>query len=147
MMAFERMLDKTNQPNNEAVAAYIGEPLGECWAALDRFLKETYEVEPQANFSPTYGWSFRYRKSRPLCEILPEKGRFTVLVVLGAKEAAEALAQAGMLGENVRGCLENTQPFHDGRWLWLHVQDERDMEDVKRLILLKRKPIKKKTTP
>ncbi len=142
-MTFERMLDRSKQPDSAEIMAFIGQPLAEQWNALDRYLQETYETEPQPVYSPTYGWSFRYRKSRPLCEILPERGAFTVLVVLGGKEAAEALGQVDALGPNVRACLENTPAFHDGRWLWIRVQDERDVEDIERLVLLKRKPVKK----
>lgn len=142
-MTFERMLDRSKQPTSEDIVAFIGQPLGEQWILLDAYLREAYEIDPQPNYSLTYGWSFRYRKSRPLCEILPEKGSFTVLVVLGGKEAAEALAQAGTLGPNVRACLENTQPFHDGRWLWIRVQEGRDVKDIQRLVALKRKPVKK----
>ncbi len=143
-MTFERMLDKTKSPGGEEIQAFIGQPLGELWSQLDQYLKDIYQTEPEPSYSPKSGWSFRYRRTRPLCEIIPENGRFTVLVVLGAKEAAEAFAQIDALAANVRGCLENTQPYHDGRWLWIHVQDERDVEDIKHLILLKRKPVKKK---
>lgn len=141
----ERMLDRSKQPGSEEIIAFIGQPLGEQWVLLDAYLREAYEVEPQPDFSPTYGWSFRYRKSRPLCEILPENGSFTVLVVLGGKEAAKALSQMDLLGPTVRTYLENTPPFHDGRWLWIRVQEARDVEDIKRLVALKRKPIQKKS--
>ena len=143
-MAFEHMLDRNKQPNGDEIQDFVGQPLGGLWVAFDSYLKEAYAVEPQPCFSPKSGWSFRYRKgSRPLCEIIPEHGAFTVLVVLGAKEAAQALTALETFAPNVRGCLENARAFHDGRWLWIRVQGEQDIADIQRLILLKRKPVKK----
>lgn len=143
-MTFERMMDRSKLPTEEEIQAHIGQPVNDCWAALDRYMKETYQVELQPVFGPSYGWSTRYRKGgRPLCEILPEKGAFTVLVVLGKKEAEQAFAALDDFGPTVRVCLENTPAFHDGRWLWIRVHQPRDVEDIQRLVAYKRKPPKK----
>ncbi len=144
-MAYERMLDKTHQPGEAEMLGFIGQPVSECWSALHAFLKDTYQVEPEFKFGGAkYGWVYSYRKGgRPLCDLFPESGAFTVLVVLGGKEAAEALSALDSFGPNVRACLENTPAFHDGRWLWIRVQQPRDVEDIQRLVLMKRRPVKK----
>ncbi len=144
-MAYERMLEKTRQPGEAEVLEYIGQPVGGCWTALHHFLQETYQIEPETKFGGArYGWQTSFRKGgRPLCDLYPDIGAFTVLVVLGGKEAAQALSELDSFGSNVRACLENTPAFHDGRWLWIRVQEPRDVEDVERLVLMKRKPVKK----
>jgi hypothetical protein len=48
------------------------------------------------------------------------------------------------LRENVGKVLRDTPQFHDGRWLFIPVTTERDVEDIKQLILLKKRPIKPK---
>lgn len=145
-MANERMLDKTKRPTEGEILTTIGQPANDCWLALSRFLAETYAVEGETKFGGAkYGWVLSYRKGgRPLCDMFPEKGAFTALVVLGGKEAALALAELPSFGPNVRACLENTPAFHDGKWLWIRVQDRRDVEDIQRLVLMKRKPARKK---
>ncbi len=143
-MSYERMLDKTRQPTNPEILSYIGQPAGDCWSALNRYLRETYQIEPEVKFGGAkYGWQLSYRKGgRPLCDLYPENGAFTTLVVLGGKESAQALSDLDAFGRNVRACLENTPAFHDGRWLWIRVHQPRDVEDIQRLVLYKRKPAK-----
>jgi hypothetical protein len=48
------------------------------------------------------------------------------------------------LSAKVSQMLRETPQFHDGKWLWIPVQDAQDLEDVKQLILLKKRPEKKK---
>jgi hypothetical protein len=145
-MAYERMLDKTSQPNETEILDYITQPVSECWTALRRFLQQTYQVEPTLKFGGAkYGWQMAFRKGgRPLCDLYPENGTFTALVVLGGKEAAQALAALDSFGPTVRACLENAPAFHDGRWLWIRVQQPGDVDDIQRLVMMKRKPARKK---
>ncbi len=144
-MTYERMLDKTRQPADAEMLSYIGQPNADCWGSLNRYLQETYQIAPETKFGGAkYGWLLSYRKGgRPICDLFPENGAFTALVVLGAKEAAQALSELSTFGPNVRACLENTPAFHDGRWLWIRVQHPRDVEDIQRLVLFKRKPTKR----
>lgn len=143
-MAYERMSDKTHTPAEDEILATIGQPAG-CWTALSRFLVATYQIEGVLKIgSPKYGWFLSFRKGgRPLCDMFPEHGAFTALVVLGGKETAQARAEQDTFGPNVRACLENSPSFHDGCWLWIRVQEPRDVEDIQRLLLIKRKPAKK----
>ncbi len=143
-MAFERMGNKNHMPTEEEILAAIGQPAG-CWTALRRYLAETYQIEGDLKIgSEKYGWFLSFRKGgRPLCELFPEKGAFTALVVLGGKETAQARAELDSFGPNVRACLETSPSFHDGCWLWIRVQDARDVEDIQRLVLMKRKAVKK----
>lgn len=144
-MAFERFKDRNHQPTREEIIEAIAVPLNDCWAALDIYLRETYGIDTEPVFGPSYGWSFRYRKSgKPLCEIYPEHGSFTVQVVLGKKESDQAFAEIETFGPNVRTCLEKTPAYHDGRWLFIQIQEPRDIEDIQRLVLMKRPAPKKK---
>ena len=145
-MSLQPLTDKTQPPDAAVLRAALGEQLYSYWTALDGWLRDTYAVEPLVQFgSAKSGWTFRYRKGgRPLCEMTPAQGRFQVLVVLGAKEAQRALAGAGDLGPSVRGCLESANVYHDGRWLFIHVQSARDVEDIQRLVIFKRPAPKKK---
>lgn len=143
-MAYERMSDKTKRPTEDEILETIGQPAG-CWTALKAYLAETYEIEGDFKIgSEKYGWFLSFRKGgRPLCDMFPEKGAFTALVVLGGKETAQAREALDTFGPNVRNCLETSPSFHDGCWLWMRVQDNRDVEDIQRLVLLKRKPGRK----
>lgn len=146
-MTLQPLTDKARIPDDALIHAALGDESFGWWVSLDRWLRETYAIVPIPQCGGAkYGWSFRYRKGgRPLCELTPAQGGFQVLVVLGAKEGALALECAQDFGPLVRGCLESARVFHDGRWLFIHVQSARDVEDIKQLVILKKPAPKKKS--
>jgi len=117
-MDYERMLDKAHQPNGEDILEMIGHTVA--WLDLRQYIETHYgDWTPERKFfAKRYGWMIRYRKSgKTLCSLFPENGAFSILVVLGTKEAEKALGMADELGPNVRAVLEDTEQLHDGRWL------------------------------
>lgn len=149
-MTHERLIDKNTQPSDEDMMTVITAPLAEGWTALRRFLVETYEIEPFLQFGgPRYGWNLPYRKgSRPLCELYPEQGSFTVLVILGKKELEQALERLESFGETVQKALVESPRFHDGCWMYIRLANpetvQQDVQDIEQLILIKKKPPRKK---
>lgn len=144
----ERMMDKTHQPNDDEIIATIGYPLANAWTALRLFLMDTYQIEPIFNSGgKKYGWNLQYRSGgRPLCEMYPERGSFTALVILGKAELESALERMDSFGLVVRKALEESPRYHDGCWMYIRVYDaascNQDVEDIQQLILIKKKPPK-----
>lgn len=145
----ERMLDKTRQPTDEEMAVFIGEPIASAWTELRRFLVETYKIMPVFNSGgKKYGWNLQHRSGgRPLCEMYPEKGSFTALVVLGKAELEMAVQKMDSFGETVKKFLQESPRYHDGCWMYIRVSDpqtcRQDARDIAQLILIKRKPPRK----
>jgi len=149
----ERMLDKTAQPSDVDMIDWIGQqPIAEAWTALRRFLAETYDIVPI--FDPggkKYGWNLQHRLGgRPLCEMYPEHGSFTVLVILGKVELDQALERLETFGLTVQRALVESPRYHDGCWMYIRVSDpltcQQDVQDIEQLILIKRKPPRKKAS-
>ncbi len=138
-MANERLLDKTRQPSEEEMAESTGE-LSDTWKSLRAFIEANYGIEPLVKFGgKKYGWLVNYRKGgRPLCDLYPEQGSFTALVVLGKKEVEQVDAHLDEFSPATRRVVQNTPQFHDGRWLWLRVTDPAQQADVQRLLMIKR---------
>jgi hypothetical protein len=148
-MANERLIDKNAQPSDADMVDVIGLPLANAWIELRRFLVETYAIAPVLNYGgKRYGWNVQHRKGgRPLCEMYPECGSFTALVVLGEKELDQALERSGTFGQTVRRALADTPRFHDGCWMYIRVSDpatcDQDVQDIEQLIVIKKKPSRK----
>ncbi len=145
----ERMTDKTTQPSDMDMINAIGQPLADAWTALRRFLTETYAIVPIFNSGgKRYGWNLQHRiGGRPLCEMYPEHGSFTALVVLGKAELDQALERIETFGPTVRQALVETPRYHDGCWMYIRVSDsltcQQDVHDIEQLILIKKKPPRK----
>ncbi len=146
----ERMMDKITQPSDEDMINWIGQPGAEEWIALRRFLAETYGIVPSSNSGgKLYGCNLKYLiGGRPLCEMYPEHGSFTVLVILGKAELDQAMERIETFGLTVRQALAETPRYHDGCWMYIRVSDSltcrQDVQDIEQLIMIKRKPPRKK---
>jgi len=146
----ERMMDKTTQPTDEDMVNWIGQPTATEWIDLRQFLTETYDIDPTFNSGgKRYGWNLQYRiGGRPLCEMYPEQGSFTTLVILGKVELDKAMNRIETFAPIVQKALAETPRYHDGCWMYIRVSDpvtcHQDVQDIKELILIKRKPPRKK---
>lgn len=136
-MSHSAFTDKHVEPTTAEVLEVLG-PAREEWDALRRHLRETYRVQEDLKFmyGEKYGWTLRFRRrGRLLTALYPASGGFVVQVILGG--AALEQAQASALGENARQAMERAHPYPEGRWLFVRVESERDLEDVRLLIALK----------
>ena len=143
---FLRMTDKAHKPAEDEIMGFIGEQAKEAWLELEEFIKGNYDMEPETIFyGKKYGWTVRYRKSgKTLCSLFPEKGGFAVLITLGKKEAEGAFTIKEKLSSKTKELLRTTEQLHDGRWLWIRPSTRKQINDVKELLQIKRKPKKSK---
>lgn len=141
-MAPTAFMDREHAPTPDEIAHALG-PVASLWDELTMRLGEDYGIEPAfVPPSKRYGWDLKYRKGgRTLVSLTPDHDRFTALVILGAKEVEAA--RAIELGDHVRAVFEQAAQYHDGRWLFVPVESERDVEDVMALLRLKRRPLKR----
>jgi hypothetical protein len=138
------MIDGSHKPSDEEIAGFIGGKPGEAWLEIRNFIRDHYDIEPERIFGGAkHGWEIRYRKGgRTFCSITPEKGAVRVLIVLGREEAEKALAIKSELGSRTNEIIDGARQLHDGRWLWLRPSETSDVEDIKKLLQIKRKPKK-----
>lgn len=125
--------------DNAPVLGQIGDYIGSlCWAKLNEHLQSTYGVQPKIEHSicsGAPGWNVKYKKGgRSLCVLYPDKGFFTCLVCIGAKEATEAELLLSACTEYTQNLYQNVQPLNGSRWLMIAVTSEEILEDVKNLI-------------
>jgi hypothetical protein len=147
----ERMMDNTALPTDGQMVDWIGQPLAQEWTALRAFLSDTYDIAPVYNpGGKRYGWNLQYRVgSRPLCEMYPERGSFTALVILGKAALDQAMEHIETFNPVVRHAVEGSPRYRDGCWMYIRVSDpltcHEDVKDIEALILIKRTPSGKKT--
>ena len=145
-MSYERMLDGEHQPTEQEILKTIGKKTA--WRRLRQFIEGNYDFAPElVYYGQKYGWTIRYRKSgRTFCSLFPEKGAFTVLIVLGKDEAEKVLSNLSQFSPSMRKQIEGAEQKRDGRWLWIRVLTLDDAADVEELLKVKRRPKKKRRT-
>lgn len=135
------MTEQAHKPTEEEIISFIGRLAEEAWKELKRFIEDNYGLEPEIIFyGKKYGWTVRYRKSgKTLCSLFPERGGFTVLVVFGKKESEKALLRLKELSIKIKKLLGETEQLRDGRWLWIRLLTKNEVDDVKKLLQIKRR--------
>jgi hypothetical protein len=139
-----RLLDREQKPDPKEINRVIGYDAKKAWNEIQKFLEKYYKIEPETVFyGSNYGWNIRYRKSgRTLCSLFPEKGSFSFLIVFGKKEVEKAIGVLDEFSGNIQDIILNTEQLHDGRWLWIRVHKKEEIEDIKKLIKIKKRPEK-----
>lgn len=139
-MEWVNLYDSGNQPTEMEIENYISNPL---WKQINTFLQDNYGVSPRDSYSCCSGqpgWNVKYQKAgRSRCTLYPMSGFFIALVVIGAKEAPEAELMVPTLSAHVQGLLKSADSMAGVRWLMIHVTDEQVLDDIKRLIQIRRK--------
>lgn len=132
-------------PNIEQLEFLLGETAMEAWNELIGFIELNYKFVPVWDEGGKYGiWEVKYRRSgRTLCAFYVKKEQFTVLVILGKSERESFELLHKEFSPEIIELYTNTRQYHDGKWLWINVFDMSLIEDIKRLIIIKKKPKRK----
>ncbi|MFP3153048.1 DUF3788 domain-containing protein [Lachnospiraceae bacterium ZAX-1] len=143
---YERMLDKINPPERIDIEKHMGKLVYERMRTLIKRLEDRYDLiyELKFPFGDSYGWGYKFsHKSKHLCYVFFEQEAFTVTIQVGDKEAEK-------LKPILPDCLEQTKKYWKkrypcekrGGWIHYRVMEEIELEDVLKIVAVKRKPVK-----
>lgn len=83
------------------------------------------------------GEQFFFRKGgKSLCYIETKDEMFTVTVVIGA--SLNEKVQSTNISSKAKKIFTEAKQFHDGKWMLFEVKSQEDVEDIKKLLALKR---------
>lgn len=139
----ERMLDGSRQPDAASVAAWLGASESKHWTRLLEFIEVNYPgvFTPDWIFGgKKYGWGLRFKKSKSFCTLIPERNRLIVQIVFGGEEREKAEKILLELTPNVRKAYAEAKTYHDGKWLAVVADRKETLDDIEKLLAVKRKP-------
>lgn len=140
-MAFQRLLDEKAMPSEKEMEKSIGVATLPKWKELRSFLSANYDFTPElVYYGSKYGWCYRYRrKGKTLCVLFPEKGAFTLLVVLGKNEVGKVNTNLSNFNKNTQKVFTDAHQYHDGKWIYKRVHRQSDVKDAQKLISIKKR--------
>jgi len=128
------------------VKALLGDSAS-AWEKLIGYVRFHYEMDENwVEGKPThkhYNNLFVKRSGKALLSLHLRDGFFLVCVVLGGKEREKFDEQRAEFGEAVRNLYDSSDSLHDGMWLGFEVRDDSLIDDIIRLVQIKRKPNRK----
>jgi hypothetical protein len=137
------MLEKI--PTQEELSALMRESMYEIWSNIVGFIEKNYELESMWNNGGKTGeYELKYRKSgKTLCALYPRENGLFILIIFGKLEREKFESSRTEFSEYINRFYDNTHQYHDGKWLYLDVINNGLTEDIKKLILIKKKPNRK----
>ena len=139
----QRILDETRKPDEDTILKWIGPEYYEMWKQIHQFIESNYPGIFRPDdwlFGGKHGWVLRFKKSKSFCTLIPERNRLLIQIVLGGREREKVEAILHELSPDIRNQYTSAATYHDGKWLAIEVDSDRTMSDIKRLLVIKRKP-------
>jgi len=144
------MEEKRAKKNTIKPYSEVEEKLGKAsvaWEKLTghiRFYYEMDELWEEGNPTHKHHSNLRFRRGgKTLITLCIREGYFIAAMVLGNDERDKFERQRKKFGKEVQKEYDDAEVYHDGKWLGFDVKDELLIDDVVRLLEIKRKPNRK----
>lgn len=133
------------KPCEETLHTLMGEKCYKAWSDIISFIDKNYDYEGLYNKGGKKGvYELKYRKNgRPLCALYPRQNGLCILIIFGKAECEKFEALRTSFSEYISYTYDNTHQYHDGRWVYFDIEDDKLNDQIKTLIMLKKKPNKK----
>ncbi|WP_343209767.1 DUF3788 domain-containing protein [Anaerolentibacter hominis] len=137
------MLDKI--PTEEELCNLMGRPLLSVWNALCGQIDAKYDMDHIWNTGGK-AWDFEYkfrRGGKTLCALYARKNELGFLIIFGKMEQSRFEADRERYSPAIQKIYDETNVYHDGKWMMFPLTDTSLFPDMERLLFIKRKPNRK----
>lgn len=87
---------------------------------------------------------YKYRRGgKTLCTFYAKEGVANLLIIYGKAEREKFEEIMESVSEQMKDIYERTEVLHDGKWLWIPLDDRIKIEDIIAMLKIKRKPNRK----
>ena len=134
---------KDNKPTEKNISEFVSSKL---WNELNNYMRETCNITPQTAYSGCSmnagiwkGWNVKYKKSgKSMCTVYPKQGWLLVLIPIGLKEIDEAELILPLCTKYTQNLFKQAVLGRNGKSLAFEVKNEDILNDIKKLIAIRR---------
>lgn len=126
----------------EQIAQILGDERYQLWLDMHLFLLDRYHVELVWNYKQKENtYECRYKTAgRPLLTLELKPQKFVCLIILGQAERDLFEEHRQEYSKEFLKLYDETPCFHDGKWLFYGTENLDMLQDVKKILLIKKKP-------
>lgn len=115
------------------------------WTELTEAIDSLYDVDRL--WDKGFGdWKIEYkyrRGGKTLCTFYAKEGVANLLITYGKAEREKFEAIKTSVSKQLQDTYERTATLHDGKWLWIPLDDKLKVEDIIEMLKIKRRPNRK----
>ena len=145
---YERMLDGGHRPSTLEIQNTLGMKACAYLTLLETRLEDLYDLRKELRFpfGNDYGWGVKYsHKAVHLVYVFFEQGAFTVMLQIGDARVPLMKESLSSWSEKARTLWENRYPCgEEGGWIRYRILEREEIEEIIRLIMIKKAPPKKR---
>ena len=132
-------------PNSEEMIILVGESLYDIWSKLNALIEEKYDMECLWNKGgKAWKYEYKYRRGgKTLCALYAREGCVGFMIILGKGERSKFEADRDNFSKEIQKIYDETQTYHDGKWIMFEPVDTTLFDGFIRLLRIKRKPNRK----
>ncbi len=129
-------------PDEEKMVDLIGASLYDVWNKLCALIDEKYDMERTWDKGgKAWVYEYKYRRGgKTLCALYARENCVGFMVILGKDERAKFEEEKDKYSKTVQEIYDETQTYHDGKWLMFQPTDATLFDDFIALLNIKRKP-------
>lgn len=137
------MLEKI--PTQEELRALLGNEKLTVWNAVCAVIDSAYEMERLwADGGKRWVYEYKYRRGgKTLCALYAKENCFGLLIVFGKAEREKFEADRASYSGGTRNFYDAATTYHDGKWVMMELNDALLLDDIMRMLSIKRKPNRK----
>lgn len=115
------------------------------WNELTDVIDSLYDVD--RSWDKGFGdWKVEYkyrRGGKTLCTLYAKEKVASLLITYGKAEREKFEKIKGSVSKQLQEIYEKTETLHDGKWLWIPLDNEIRIEDITEMLKIKRRPNRK----
>lgn len=136
---------KKEIPTQGELLTLLGPERLAAWNAVCSAVDARYEMDTLWNDGgKKWDYEYKYRRGgKTLCALYARENCFGVLIIFGKDERAAFEAVRGEYSETMQGIYDAATTYHDGKWMMVEMDDSALLEEVMKLLAMKRKPNRK----
>ncbi len=144
-MSEKEIQNRDPQYMKEELKDLVGESSYKMYQQLNEYIRNHYLMDELWSKGGKYGvYCLRYSRSKKtLCTIYFREKQIGIWIVLGGKEREKFEMCKEVFSKETIDLYNQTNTYHDGKWLMFDVSDNRLFEDMISLLSIKKKTNKK----
>ncbi len=132
-------------PARSDMEEFFGKDTLDIWERLAESIDGLYEMDKYWNKGfGDWVYEYKYRRGgKTLCTFYAKRDVANLLIVLGKAEREKFEQQRGSFSEYLLDIYDSTKIHYDGKWLWIPIDEKLEVEDILRMLRIKRRPNRK----
>lgn len=132
-------------PIQRTLEELIGSSNLDIWNKLVAVIESLYEMD--RTWNKGFGdWIYEYkyrRGGKTLCTFYAKQDVAYILITLGKAEREKVEINRDDFSPSLLALYNETKTYHDGKWLWIQIDESMSIDDIVNLLKIKRRPNRK----